>query len=178
MSRVVASRYAKGLLEVAQEHNVLDEVEQQLSQISSIIANEPELKQVLNHPQVEITEKKKLIATLFEKEIKEELLNFLYLLVDRRREMFIDEISDEFTRLANEARGIADATIISAKPLSEQQQQDIAKRFGKELNKTLRVENQVDPSIIGGLVIRIGDRLYDGSVAGKLQQFQQELKHS
>ncbi|MDE1399021.1 ATP synthase F1 subunit delta, partial [Bacillus licheniformis] len=82
------------------------------------------------------------------------------------------------TELSNEARGIADATVTTAKPLTEAEVQKIAEQFGQKLNKKLRVTTKVDPSIIGGMIVRIGDRLYDGSIKGKLARFTQQIKQA
>lgn len=178
MSRAVALRYARALHEVALEKKIIDAVEQELSAISEVVQGNPDLQRVLTHPQIATEEKKQLLDTLFAGKVKDETKNFLFLLVDRGREIYLKEITSAFIELANEARGIADATVTSAKPLDGEALDELAERFGKQLNKTLRLQAKVDPSIIGGLVIRIGDRLYDGSVAGKLAQFQQQLKQT
>ncbi len=178
MSRVVAHRYARALFELARDRQKLDVVEQELSAVTEILNDHAELRKVLMHPQVGIEAKKEILTTLFSGKISEESMNFLQLIVDRRREQYLGDVTEEYIKLANEARGVADATVISARELNDTEQKQIADQFGKKLKKTLRVQSKVDPSIIGGLVIRIGDRLYDGSVAGKLAQFQHQLKHS
>lgn len=176
MSRIVAKRYARALFEVAENRQIIDVVGQELAEIRNTVESSVELQQFLTHPQVSAEEKKSVLEKLFGEKFKQETMHFLSLLVDRRRESVLQDVTEEYIRLANEARGVADATVTSAKPLSDQEKQRLAEKFGQLLNKTLRLENTVDPAIIGGLVIRIGDRLYDGSVAGKLAQFQQSLK--
>jgi F-type H+-transporting ATPase subunit delta len=73
--------------------------------------------------------------------------------------------------MANDARGIAEAIVTSAKPLTSEEQAELAEKFGQTLNKKLRLTAVVDPAILGGIVIKIGDRLYDGSLKTKLETF-------
>ena len=82
----------------------------------------------------------------------------------------------DFTKVANEALGQASAIVYSAFVLSDAQQAEIASHFSKVTGKTIRVSSVVEPKLLGGVQVRIGDRLYDGSLSGKLARLEQSLK--
>lgn len=174
----VAKRYAQALYEVASEQQAIDKTEAELVQITDVINQSEELNMLLTHPKVTAQEKKEIINELFGGKASETTLNFLNLLFERGREEELHNIAKHFTDLSNEARGYAEATVITAKPLTEDELQKVAEQFGQKVNKKLRVTTKVDPSIVGGIIVRIGDRLYDGSIKGKLARFTQQIKQA
>ncbi|MEG6617356.1 F0F1 ATP synthase subunit delta [Peptococcaceae bacterium 1198_IL3148] len=171
----VARRYAQALYEIAIDKGALDAAEQELKDVTALLNKEEGIEKILNHPQVTIDGKKQLITELFEGRVSETTLNFLYLIVDRHRETYLNDIVAEFTRLANEARNMVDAEVISAKELSEAHQGELAKVLSRLAGKEVSPEFRVDASIIGGLVVRIGDKVIDGSVKHKLETLKQRL---
>jgi F-type H+-transporting ATPase subunit delta len=174
----VAKRYARALYEVASEQQAIDAIENELIEISNIIQNSQDLKMLLTHPKVTAEEKQNLVGELFNGKVSETTMNFINLLLERGREENLNEIVKHFTELSNEVRGFADATVTTAKALTEEEVQKIAEQFGQKVNKKLRVTTKVDPSIIGGIIVRIGDRQYDGSIKGKLARFTQQIKQA
>lgn len=103
------------------------------------------------------------------------MLNFMNLLIDRHRENELDAILAYYTRLANQERGMEDALVTTVQPLSEEESESLKQHFGKLTDKKIRIQNVVDPSILGGMIVQIGDRLFDGSVAGKLERFKRRV---
>ncbi|MDD9148257.1 MULTISPECIES: F0F1 ATP synthase subunit delta [unclassified Sporolactobacillus] len=176
MSEIVANRYAKALFEVAEERDAVDTIESQLISVAHAISENEELRRVLLHPQVNSTEKKALVDKLFDKEVGLEVMNLLRLLIDRKREAIIDEVLEAYTHMADVKRGILDVTVTTAVPLDEEERQDLARRLGDVLGKKLRMHAKVKKEIIGGILLRIGDLLYDGTMAGRLAGFRQEIK--
>ncbi len=172
---VVARRYARALFDLAVEKNILQQIEADLTGIRQVLAESKELQTFLQHPQTDAAVKKDKIKSIFSGKVSEYVLSLMLLLIDRRRESILSEVADEFVGMSNRANNVVDAEIVSAVPLDEQELLGIAERFGKKINKTLRMKNDVDPAIVGGLVIRIGDRIYDGSIKGKLARFKQSL---
>ncbi|WCN38060.1 F0F1 ATP synthase subunit delta [Aneurinibacillus uraniidurans] len=174
----VAKRYARALFEVASENQTIDTTETELNQITDIIAQDAEFRAILTHPKITAAEKTDMLNTLFAGKVSETTLVFLGLVINRGREESFSDIAQNFTELANEVRGYADAIVTTAKSLTEEEAQAIAAQFGAKLNKKLRVTTKVDPSIIGGMMVRIGDRMYDGSIKGKLSRFTQQIKQA
>ncbi len=173
--RAVAKRYAQALFELAQEKNALDKMEEELKAVSEIVKNERGLQRVLYHPQITVAEKHQIFKELFENRVSETTLNFLYLIVDRHREIYLSAIVDEFINLANAARNIVEAEVISAKELSADQKKELAKVLNRLAGKEVSPEYKVDASLIGGLVVRIGDKVIDGSVKYRLESLKARL---
>jgi F-type H+-transporting ATPase subunit delta len=176
MSQIVANRYARALFEVAEERHSVEPIETQLSAVTQTLDNNQDLRRVLMHPQVSSENKKTLVGKLFEKDAGLEVLNLLRLLIDRKRESIIDDVLEAYTHMADLKRGILDVTVTTAVPLDDEEEKDLAARLGNVLGKQLRMHTKVNEKIIGGILLRIGDRLYDGTIAGKLAGFKREIK--
>lgn len=172
----VAKRYARALFEVAEAHGHVDEIEDDLTSVVSVFEKEG-YHSLFQNPRMKIEEKQALIDS-FSTAVSAETTNLLKLLTDRSREKELEEIAREYVAIANEARNIADATVTTAVPLTDEEKQQLAKQFGEALNKTLRMNTQVDADVVGGVLLRIGNRVYDGSIAGKLSRFKQRLTQS
>jgi F-type H+-transporting ATPase subunit delta len=174
---VVAKRYARALYEIGAESQQLDAIEADLQAIVEAVAQSKEFYDYLTHPKVSFVEKKEKLEVIFSGKIQPAVYQLLLLLVERGRTETLKSLYQQFVNLANEARGIADAVVTSAAPLSESELQNVATAFGSKIGKTLRVVNKVDASIVGGVIVQIGDRLWDGSVVGQLNRFQKTLVH-
>ncbi|ATF16003.1 F0F1 ATP synthase subunit delta [Brevibacillus sp. HB1.2] len=174
MSSAVGKRYARALFEVASERSKIDQVEADLGAIVEAVESNEDLKKIMLHPHIAADAKSQLADELFKSHVGEETFNFLNVLIENGREVDLVDIYRSFVQLANEARGFADAIVTSAKPLSTEEQNELAEKFGQTLNKKLRMTAVVDPAILGGIIIKIGDRLYDGSLKTKLETFAQK----
>ncbi|MFD1735202.1 F0F1 ATP synthase subunit delta [Bacillus salitolerans] len=171
----VAKRYAIALFQVAKEQNLLEKVEQELLAIKTVFAENKELNSVLNHPKVTKETKKSLVKESFAN-VSTPVLNTLMILIDRHRQAIISDVVEFFIGAANDERGIADAKVYSARELTEDEKKTLESTFAKKVGKSaLRIQNIVDKSVIGGVKLRIGNRIYDGSVSGKLARVEREL---
>jgi len=171
----VAKRYARALFEVAKERGLIDRIESELNSVVGAIQQNEELEKLLMHPHIAQSAKKELVTDLFKAHVAEETLNFLQILLENGREADLPAITLAYINLANEERGIADAVVTTAKALTKEEEAQIAEKFGKMLNKKLRIQTVVDPSILGGVIVQIGDRLYDGSIKSKLEHFAHQI---
>lgn len=174
MSSAVGKRYARALFEVASERGKIDQVEADLGAIVQAVLQNDDLSKIMHHPHIASDAKIKLVDELFKSHVGEESYHFLSVLIQNGREALLADIYRSFVKLANDARGIAEATVTSAKPLTDEEQAELAEKFGQTLNKKLRLTAVVDPSILGGIIVKIGDRLYDGSLKTKLETFAQQ----
>jgi len=178
LNNQLAKKYAQAIFELAQEQNDIDPAEQQLRDIVQTIAGNEDLHQFLYHPRVLPGPKKETMAKLFGADVQPYLLHFLYLLLDRRRETLLPAIVDEFTRQANGARNICEAQVISAMPLTAGQEQALADKLSRISGKTINLKTQIDRSLIGGLVVQIGDKRIDGSVARQMESLGERLRQT
>jgi F-type H+-transporting ATPase subunit delta len=171
----VAKRYAKALFEVAQEKGIIAQVEAELAAVTGAFKNESDLQKVVQHPGIEIGAKKALLQQLFEGKVSDIVFNTLQLLIDRRREDIIGALQLYYVDIANASLGQANAIVYTPYELSEAETNGIKEQFASITGKTIRVETIIDKSLLGGIQVRIGDRLYDGSLSGKLQRLQKAL---
>jgi F-type H+-transporting ATPase subunit delta len=171
----VAKRYALALFQIASEKQVLAEVEQELRTVKEVVKNNPELTVFLKSPKLSNEKKKEVLNQAFGS-ASTYVRNTLMILVDRHREEQIAEVADEFINLANDAKGIAEAKVYSVQPLSAEQAEAISAAFAPQVGKqTLQIENIVDSNLLGGVKLRIGNRIFDGSLRGKLDRLERKL---
>ncbi|MDN5292874.1 MAG: F-type H+-transporting ATPase subunit delta [Eubacteriales bacterium] len=170
IGNVVARRYAQAFFELAQEKNRLDEIHGELNQVWQIFKDNPEFFQFYVHPLNLPQNKKDLIEKAFAGKVSSETLNFLRLLVDKRREKFLPEIVEVFNELTNEAKNKVEAELVAATELRPDVVEEIRKRLAEATGKTVVLRTQVDPALIGGVKVKIGDKVIDGSIATRLQK--------
>jgi F-type H+-transporting ATPase subunit delta len=172
---VAANRYAKALLEVLYP----DKAELGLEQLRSfraLLSDQPEARRLFENPTVSGGRRQALL-----KEISAALAfdirvaNFLNVLADRNRLGLLDEIIDAYQKILDEKFGIVRAFVTTAHPLDAAQRGELARRLEGVTGKQVRMEMSVDPSLIGGVVARVGSTIYDGSVRGQLEAFKTSL---
>lgn len=178
MSRgtVVAKRYAKALFQLANEHGLVAEVENKLSLIVATVENDAKIRAFLSAPNIALSAKVAALKSAFDDKASSFVLNTVSLLIERGREGEIASVLEAYLQVAGNALGRADAIVTSATPLSEVEKNKLAVKYGALLGKTVRVTNTVNPELLGGLTVRIGDTLYDGSLKGKLDRLDKALR--
>ncbi len=172
----VAGRYAEALYEIALENKLVDKVEQELKTVVGVLEQSNQLKKVLFHPRITADQKKEVLASLFEGRVSEVTMNFLAILVERQREMYLADITDYFVELANKARNICDVHVTSAVELTGDEKKRLAAAMAKCTGKKVRLSYKVDPKLLGGVVVRVGDKVIDGSVVARLQTLREHLR--
>ncbi|WP_156290877.1 F0F1 ATP synthase subunit delta [Oceanobacillus salinisoli] len=172
---LVAKRYAEALFELGQEKLILDKLVKEFSVVRDVFQTNQELTTFLAHPAIPGEKKKQLIAEVFQGS-QAEVINTLKLLVDRRRVDVIPFVIDDLIQLVNDAKGIAEATVYSVRELSADEKLKVKESFVKRLNKEeIRITNVVDPSLLGGVKIRVGNTIYDGSISNKLKRIERNI---
>jgi len=172
----VAGRYSAALYDLAAESNQIDQIEEELKAVNAILQENTDLQKVLYHPQITSAAKKELLDQLFKGNISNLTLNFLKLLVDRRRETFFGDIAAEFIAQANASRNMVEARVTSVVDLQEQEKGAFDQLLAKLTGKKVQVSYATDPSLIGGVLVRIGDKVIDGTIKAKLAALGDRLK--
>lgn len=175
LNKAVARRYAAAFFSLALEKGLVDSLEKELAEVVKTVDENPELQRFLENPMVVVTEKKKVVDEVFGGRLSELTLDFLKVVLDKRREAYLKEIYNEFVKRANEARNLVDVEVTSAKELSQADLTALEARLVKMTGKQVRLTTKVDPALIGGLVVRIGDRVIDGSVTKRLELLREAL---
>ncbi|SMC38321.1 F0F1 ATP synthase subunit delta [Sporomusa malonica] len=175
LTNKLAIKYAQAIYEIASEKAMLDNVEKQLKLVEATIAGHADLATLMYHPIVPAPAKKETINRVFAGDLDGFVQNFLLLLIDKRREPALPAIISEYIRLANEARNIAEAEVFTAKELSAAQLEALAGKLSKVTGKNIVLKTSIDQELLGGVVVKIGDKLIDGSVARQLKALKAAL---
>lgn len=172
----VAKRYATALYELAHESNAVDRIGKDLADLASTWGASEELRRAFENPQFALEAKKALIAAIAERSNAHPLLrNTLMMLSDRRRLKQLPEIAEAFARIAERRAGRIRAEIITATALPEAYYQQLQKTLAEATGKEVVLVRREDPSLIGGVVTRVGGRVFDGSLKNRLRELRAQL---
>lgn len=168
----VASRYAKALIDLATEQGNLEGVKGDMQEFIAVLRSSKELQAVLKNPIIKQDKKSNILDDIFEKKIHPSIVEFFHILVRKGRGNILYATAKEFIREYNEVKGIVKATVTSATALSEENYEALKASIAKEINATVVLENKVDPSLIGGFIIQVGDKQLNASIAGRLNKLE------
>ena len=176
MAKLVSKTYGDALFEVAREKNQLDAFLEDVKAAQTAIMENQELFKLMSHPKIVKEEKIKIITDIFTGKVSEELVGLLRMIVDKGHFDEVDSVLTYFIDRVKEYKSIGTAYVTSAMELSDGQKAAVEKRL-LETTKYVKFEMHynVDADLIGGMVIRIGDRVVDGSVKAKLCDLTREL---
>jgi len=172
---VVAERYALALFQLAKEHNLVQQIEEELRVVKKSVSENSSFITLLTSPNLSLHEKKNVVQNVFSN-VSPFVSHTLQLLIDRHRQSDIVDVAEAFIDLANEENGVAEATVYSTRPLTAVEVESISASFAPKVGRrSLNIENIVDTDLLGGLKIRIENRIYDGSLRGKLDRLERTL---
>ena len=177
-SRKLARRYATALGELAVERGHLDEVERDLRAVRQVLGEEVAFRRVIESENVTQEEKLRIVREALEGRVSPLSLNFLLLVVSKRREAALIDMLDEFFAYADEKRGVVEVEVTAARPLSGEESQAIQEKLSHVIGKAVRLTTREDGDLIGGIVARIGDLVMDGSVRSRLARLGEQLKRA
>lgn len=170
ISESLARRYSLALFNIAVSRNELERIKDEYKLLCDLLDSNKKFRSFLYSPQMDREEKKRTIKTIFGDKISKTLLHFLFLLLDKKRQTLTEKIYSHFETLYNNHYNKAAITVRPAVSLDTAMLDEIRRGFEKRLNKTITIIEVVDPSLIGGLQVRVNNTVYDASVAGKLQR--------
>jgi F-type H+-transporting ATPase subunit delta len=178
LNQAVSRRYAQALFDLAQGKGLVDQVDREFGMVIDMIHANPMLKAVMDDVLLAPEVKSDLVTKLFTGKVSELVLNFLLVVVRKRREAYFPQMYRTFMDLANEARGIVEVEVRSAVELPEETARTLEQKLVSRLGKRVKFQTQVAPELIGGLVVRVGDELMDGSIRTRLRRMRDRLTHS
>ncbi|AFS77282.1 F-ATPase, F1 complex, subunit delta AtpH [Gottschalkia acidurici 9a] len=114
---------------------------------------------------------------MFKEKVSGEILNLCYIAIDKRREKYLGIISKEYKELSNKQQGIVEAIATTAITMSEEEIAQLQEKLSKQLNKKVVLTNTIDSSIVGGVLVKVGDKIIDGSIKGKLDDIYRSLNN-
>ena len=176
MAKLVSKTYGDALFELALEENKIDSLLDEVKAVLVALAENQDLSKLMNHPKVSKEEKVALIENIFKGRISMELTGLMHMLTEKDRYNEVDEVLTYFLNRVKEHKNIGTAYVSTAIELSDAQKKAVEKRL-LETTKYVEFEMHysVDADLIGGMVIRIGDRVVDSSIKTKIYDLTREL---
>jgi F-type H+-transporting ATPase subunit delta len=173
----IASRYARALVEVVLEQRIDPDIaRQQLRSIVEAVHESVELRRVWESPAISADQKRAVLdAIAGQMDALKPIRNFIAVLIDHRRIAMLDDITRQFETELDAQLGFAEAEISSARQLSAEEQRVLEAQIERLTGKKVRARYASNPELLGGVMVRVGSTIYDGSVRGQLEKMKQEL---
>jgi F-type H+-transporting ATPase subunit delta len=171
----IAEVYARALFEAAKENDVLDRVHDELGEIVDALEESDELKMFFFSPSFSAEEKKDAVDRVVSG-ADERTVNFLKLLAERHRLPVLFRVRSDFDELWAEERKLLSVSVTSAVDLDEKLVKDIGKRIEEQTGRDVELSSHVDPYVLGGLVVKVGNMVLDASVRNRLEQLRKQVK--
>lgn len=175
IEKTLAKRYAAALLTVADMKGTVEETEANLLALRDAYHKDARMRAVLHQPKLSRSQRKRILRLPFENRAHRTFLEFLDLLVDKNRVALIPEIADMFDRLADASQGVVRVGVKSFLPLSDSEQSTLRQKLVKITGKKVHLDLETDATLKGGMLIRIGDTVVDGTVARRLKALAERL---
>lgn len=176
---LIEKRYAEALIGLSVQNNAIDDYQQELHVIVDLFRNMQDFRLFLLNPEIKTDIKKTVISNSFSGKIKKEMVNFLSLLLDKGRIRHLPGIFVEYLKAADKIRNTLNITIISALPLDDKQVSSIVEKYKLLYHSTsANLLQEIDKSLIGGVKVKIGDKVVDGTITGRLQGLRKVLLES
>jgi len=171
----VAIKYATALFRTAKRTNQVEMISHDLEVLSDLLRENTLLKNFLESPQVLERDKKELLSSTFKSLISEALFSFLMLVVSKHRIQYLLFMAEELQRLVKEDQGIVEASLITARSVDQALVDQIRQELEKSTGKRVEMKLEIDPSLIGGIVVILGDKIIDRSIRYQLDQLKEQM---
>lgn len=168
-----AKRYAKALFELAQEKNLVDEIHQDFKNFLKLVEESPDLRTFLSQPLDR--DREKLLVELLKARFSELFFNFVLLVLKNKRFHLVEQILADFERQLDLLKNRMSAVAITAIPLPAEKLAELTREIAGYLKAEVRLENEVDPAIIGGIILRLDDKIFNASLAEQFKKLKYEL---
>jgi F-type H+-transporting ATPase subunit delta len=172
----IARVYAETLLRSADRHGQVDSVDESVRGLSAVLAASPELRRFLAAPQIRAADKRALVRSALSERLDPLLVRFLELVIEKHRERLLGEILTAWTENLDARANRQSAAVTTAVPADPELAARIRAALERATGKTIVLEERVDPSLLGGLVVRTGDTVIDGSLKSRLNTLRQRLR--
>lgn len=173
----VAMTYGNALFEAAKDLNMVHEIRDTINMIEEVFQDNPDFYELLNSPSLSSENKKYLIKDVFKERINDEVINFLYILIDKRRTTELSRIVRIYEQLVNRDEGFGTGIIYSVSPLSDKQIFEFEEQTGQLLKERVKLNNEIDESLIGGIRILIEGKEINASLKGRLNKLYHQIRN-
>ncbi|MBP5413752.1 MAG: ATP synthase F1 subunit delta [Lachnospiraceae bacterium] len=176
MAKLISKTYGDALLEIANEEKKVDLLLEEVTAVMAILKDNPEFSKLMNNPRISVDEKQTVMSNVFEGRISNELMGFFSMIVNKGRYDHIDEILTYFQDEVKKIKGIGVAYVTTPLELSDTQKKNVEKKLLETAGfKQMEMHYDIDTELVGGMRIRIGDRVVDSSIHTKILKMQQDM---
>lgn len=170
MHEYLDKRYALAFYELAEERGKAEEYLNELAEIIKIIDENKELLQIIKHPDLSTSKKKQLFESIFKGKIEDSILSFLLIIIEKNRMLEIDGILEEVKKIHLNRNKTIDAYVETVVPLTKEERDALINNLQRKYNKTIVLKEQINKDIIGGVFVRVGNDVIDGTIKFKLEE--------
>lgn len=174
----VASRYAKSIIDLAVEQNVLDQVKKDIELFLGTCRANPALQAILKNPIISLEKKANILDGLFSDKLNKMILSFFHIVIRKGRSEILYATGKEFINQYNIIKNVVKATVTSASPLSKENIAQIEEVVKQASKGEVILTAQVDPGLIGGFILKVGDKQFDTSLSSKLNKIKKEFEQN
>jgi len=175
MTNEITQRYAQGLFELAKENGSVEKKKKQADMVLDAMTDCPDFALFLCTVKIKEEEKIAMIDKIFTDAVDHDMLSFLKLIVEKGRAFYLQGILEDYVKLANENLGIEIATVTSARRIKSEDMQTIGEALVRKTNKKVFLKNKIDPSVIGGIKVTIGNTVIDATMSAKIERLRNTL---
>ncbi|HSA07393.1 MAG TPA: ATP synthase F1 subunit delta [Candidatus Gastranaerophilales bacterium] len=172
---IIADKYAIAMFELAETHDLLDNINSDLFLVKNIISTSNDLRNFIDHPLINSADKKDALEKIFAESVSLYSLNLIRLLTDRNRLFILPFIADYYQKILYKKRNMDIAQVITAIPVDENVLVRTREKLENLFKKRIKIESMVDKDLIAGMIIKIGDKIIDGSIKTKLENMKKQL---
>ncbi len=171
----ITVRYAKALFSLARENKEFDTLRNDMETLYQCIREVPEMNLMLKSPVIKVSDKYSIFENTFGKSFSPVTLSFIKIILERRREEYLEGIARYFLSLLKSEKGVKQAELVTAVPLNEELRKSIVSFIHKRFKTEVELNEEVDEKLIGGFILRVGDQQIDASIASKLDRIKKSL---
>ncbi|MFQ5636624.1 MAG: ATP synthase F1 subunit delta [bacterium] len=175
---VLARRYARALFEIALEGGALDKIHTEVGAFYQALQSSDELRVIVHSQEIKRQEKQQTVAELLHKRASKLFLNFFLLLLKKNREILFETIAHEFDIIVDRHKKKIRASAITAIPLDSQALSSLKGLLDKTYSADVAIDNNTDPSILGGIIVKISGQVFDGSLESQLKRLKSKLSEN
>ncbi|CAM2754686.1 F0F1 ATP synthase subunit delta [Hathewaya histolytica] len=172
MYEYLDKRYALALYEVGEKNGRVEEYLEDLREIVKMVKSDENFVKVIKHPQISTAKKREIFTLAFKNKIDDEVLSFLIILINKGRILYLEEKLKEMEKIYLERHNQLLAEVITAVPLIEVERRMLTRKLESKYDKTIILDEKVDETIIGGVYVRVGDDVIDGTIKSKLKDIE------
>lgn len=175
MINIIAGRYAEALFQVGEETNSTTKLYEELNGVVNIMKSNKDFYSILKSPLVGKDDKKSLVERIFANQISASLSNFLKIIIDKDRVSAIEAVEKSYKALLNKKNNIMEGIAITAIAMSDDELKKLEAKLSSKYNKNVTLVNEIDQSILGGVLVRLGNEEIDGTVKSRLVKMKDQL---